>query len=429
MEKQVTQAGQINFLGCDILSESGVATNVTPQVERITIFEDIFSPFISGEITLRDTYDIPNAIGLSSKLLLRLDLNTPSLPNNKNINGYFLIYNLTNRELASDRSQLYTYRFASEEIIYDVQRRISKTFRGTGKSIIEELVSKKLGSNKRVNGDDSENELVYTSNFWSPTQNFRYIIEHSKDNEGNPSYVFFENRDGFNFKSLSSIAKGGKSDLMQYLVASDFIADVETSLDNKIRFGASTRNPNSDYSIIRELRVDSTFDILDFLSKGGSRTLLYTHDLVTKRIDIQKFDLVNDNHNKLNDKRFLSDTVISTTEPLIMTGSKYWNVSDKGDMTNTRFLQKRVSQMAQFESFKIEVDIFGRTDYTAGEKVYLDINQIRPIAEDEEKEVFLDRMYSGTYIVSKIAHHITRKEHMATLELIKDSTILKNGSQ
>ena len=425
METKVSQAGQINFIGCDILTESGAAANITPQVEKIILFEDIFSPFISGEITLRDTYDLPNAFGLSNRMLLRLDLNTPSFSADKNIRGYFLVYNLTRRELASDRSQLYTYKFAAEEILYDVQRRISKTFKGNGTSIIEEILKKKLGSSKKINSDQPTNELVYTSNFWSPIQNIRYVIEHSLDSNDDPAYLFYENRDGFNFKSLSSISKD--KDLMQYFVASDFIADVETSKDEKIRFGASSRNPNSDYSIIRELRVDSTFDLLDFLSKGGSRTLLYTHDLVTKRIDIQKFDLVKENHKLLNDNRFLTDPTISNTEPLIMTASKNWNVSEKGDMTNTKFLQKRISEIAQYGSFKIEIDVFGRTDYTVGKKVYVDVNQIRPISREEKKDAFLDKMYSGYYIVSKAAHHISRKEHQVTLELIKDSTLMKPG--
>lgn len=425
METKVSQAGQINFIGCDILTESGAAANITPQVEKIILFEDIFSPFISGEITLRDTYDLPNAFGLSNRMLLRLDLNTPSFSADKNIRGYFLVYNLTRRELASDRSQLYTYKFAAEEILYDVQRRISKTFKGNGTSIIEEILKKKLGSSKKINSDQPTNELVYTSNFWSPIQNIRYVIEHSLDSNNDPAYLFYENRDGFNFKSLSSISKD--KDLMQYFVASDFIADVETSKDEKIRFGASSRNPNSDYSIIRELRVDSTFDLLDFLSKGGSRTLLYTHDLVTKRIDIQKFDLVKENHKLLNDNRFLTDPTISNTEPLIMTASKNWNVSEKGDMTNTKFLQKRISEIAQYGSFKIEIDVFGRTDYTVGKKVYVDVNQIRPISREEKKDAFLDKMYSGHYIVSKAAHHISRKEHQVTLELIKDSTLMKPG--
>lgn len=422
MFNEVSQAGQVNLVACDILTASGDGLEVTAIVEKIVIYEDLFSPFISGELILRDTYDIPNTLGRSSRDLVRIVVNTPSLPDIKNIQGYFLIYKIANRELASDRSQLYTIKFCSEELIYDVQRRISKTYRGSGDKIVSEIVSKKLGSSKGVRSDSTKNELTYTSNFWTPAQNIRYVIENSMDSNSNPSFVFFENRYGFNFKSLTNLAQ--QSDLMQYFVASDFVADVETGNTQSIRFGSAARNPNNDYSIIRELRVDSTFDFLDFLSKGGSRSILYTHDLVTKRIDIQKFDLAQENHSLLNPNRHMSTPVISNTEPLILTASKYWNALGEGDMTNSKFIQKRISQVAQYQSFKIEIDVFGRTDYTVGEKVYVDVNQMRAISREEQKEAFLDKLYSGHYLVSKVAHHITRKEHRATLELIKDSTLL-----
>jgi hypothetical protein len=424
MDKKVLQAGQINIVGCDILTASGHGLEVSSIVEKIVIYEDIFSPFVSGEITLRDTFDIPNTIGNGSTNLLRLNLNTPSFSESKNINAYFLIYKLADRQLASDRSQFYTYKFCSEEVIYDVQRKISKTYRGTGDSIIKDIMSDKFVTTavKNLDADSSNNEITYTSNFWSPTQNFRYVVEHSLDDEDNPSFVFFENRNGFNFKSLTKLAK--QESLMQYYVASDFMMDVETGDKDIVRFGSATRNPNNDYSIIREIRVDSTFDYLDFISKGGSRSILYTHDLVTKRVDIQKFELVKENHTLLNNNRFVSDAVISNTEPQILTASKYWNALDEMDRTNTKFLQKRISQLAQYQSFKIEIDAPGRTDYAVGGKVYIDVNQIRAISVDEDKKLCLDKMYSGYYIVAKLAHHITRREHLVTMELIKDSTLL-----
>lgn len=426
MDNEVLQAGQVNILACDILTTSGQGLEVISLVEKISIYEDIFSPFISGEIVLRDTYDIPNTIGRSDRDLIRIIVNTPSFTEDKNIQGYFLLYNLVNRELASDRSQLYTYRFVSEEMIYDVQRKISKTYRGTGDSIVQDIVKNKLGTSKKINVESAINQITYTSNFWSPTQNIRYCVENSLDSKNNPSFVFYENREGFNFKTLTEVTK--QYEPLQYFVGSDFIADVDTA-KGSVRFGYATRNPNNDYSIIREMRVDSTFDYLDFVNKGASRTLLYTHDLLTKRVDIQKFELVKDEHDLLNINRFMSDAAVSNTEPLIMTNSKYFNALDDGDRTNSKFLQKRVSQMTQFTAFKIEIDVFGRTDYTVGKRVIVDLNQMRAISKDEDKMEFLDMMYSGNYIISKVAHHITRKEHMCTLELIKDSTYLDMKQQ
>lgn len=420
MANAVAQAGQVEILACQILQANGEGLDILSLVEKVTLFEDIFSPFVSGELVLRDTYDIPNALGRSTRDLLRLEIQTPGM--DEKISGYYILYKMTDRQLASDRSQLYTYHFASEELIYDVQRQIAKTYKGTGDTIISSILESKLGSAKKFQFDKPANSLHYVSNYWSPVKNIRYIIENSTEG-GNASYVFFENREGFNFKSLTKMVD--QPEVMQYFVASDFIAEPDTTNPNSIRFGAVARNPNIDYQIIREIRVDSSFDYLDFLAKGGARTKLVTHDLTTKKYEETNFVLTSDGHKLLNQNRFLEDTVISNTEPILMTASKAYGANGAGDKTNTRFLQKRISQMAQFQGFRMEIDVFGRSDYTVGKKVYLEINQTRKIGVEETQDEFLDKNYSGFYIVSKLAHHIGRKEHMTTIELIKDSTLLK----
>ena len=419
MLNKVLQAGQVNIVACDILQANGEGLNVVALIEKVSIYEDLFSPFVSGELVLRDTYDIPNTLGRSTRDLLRLEINTPGNDKQKDISGFYLIYKISNRQLASDRSQIYTIHFCSEEMIYDAQRKVSKAFSGAGETIVKNMLDTRLGSTKKFDFDATSNKLKYVSNFWAPTQNIRYVVENSLDKDSNPGFVFYENRSGFHFKSLPILANG---ESVQKFVANDFVANVETSNTDSVKFGSASRNPIMDYSIIREFRVDSTFDYLDFLTKGAANTILYTHDLTTKKIKMNRFTLKDDSHNRLNPNRFLTDDTIKYTEPSIMTLSK--NTSG-GDYTNARFLQKRISQIAQYQSFKVEIDVFGRTDYEVGQKVYVDVNQVRPISKDEDSDSILDKVYSGNYLISKVAHHITRIEHKTTLELIKDSTILK----
>lgn len=418
----VLQAGQVNIIACDIIQANGAAINVTPQIEKISFYEDIFSSFSTGCLTLRDTLDIPAALGRQGRDLLRLTLGTPSLSIQNQITGYFHIYKMGERTLASDRSQLYNFYFASEEILADTHRRISKTYKGSPESLVSEIIKSKLGSTKKINTDSATNQIHYTSNYWTPTKNLRYIIENSTSSDSS-TFLFYENRDGFNFKTLSSIAR--QTDYLQAFVASDFIADINDDPSDKLRFGSATRNPNRDYGVIREMRVDKNFDYLDFFEKGGVRTRMVTHDILTKKYNVQNFDFIQDNHPLLNPNKVLKDDVIMAAEPLVFFAPKYYNLFDDGDVGNTKFVQKRLSQIAQYQYHKIEIDVFGRTDYTCGKKVRVDVNQSRPLTKDETAAQYLDKNYSGDYIVSAVAHHITRKEHMATFELIKDSTLAK----
>jgi hypothetical protein len=72
---------------------------------------------------------------------------------------------------------------------------------------------------------------------------------------------------------------------------------------------------------------------------------------------------------------------------------------------------------------KVEIEVFGRTDYTVGRKVYLDTNKMMPISHKDSD--INDKLLSGYYLISAINHAFTSDKHICTLELIKDSTQLK----
>ena len=72
----------------------------------------------------------------------------------------------------------------------------------------------------------------------------------------------------------------------------------------------------------------------------------------------------------------------------------------------------------------IEIDVMGRTDYTVGRKVRVEINQLRDIAKEENDQEVLDKLYSGVYIITSLSHQITKGDHRCTLELCKESTML-----
>ena len=75
----------------------------------------------------------------------------------------------------------------------------------------------------------------------------------------------------------------------------------------------------------------------------------------------------------------------------------------------------------QAESTKIQVTVMGRTDYTVGMIVELDLNKMQPIQKNEDAK---DNIFSGRYIVSAINHYINRDKHECSMELIKDSYVV-----
>jgi hypothetical protein len=155
----------------------------------------------------------------------------------------------------------------------------------------------------------------------------------------------------------------------------------------------------------------------------GSR--LYTYDLVSKKFASKNQNLLENFENEvhLNKNPVASEKVIFRYNSKILNEPKYYNnFSNFGDATNTAYVQKRLSLMAQAEANKIEIVVPGRTDYTVGQKVLVNLNKVQPFAKNE-KDV-LDNMFSGNYLISAINHYINRESHECNMELIKDSLLL-----
>ena len=96
----------------------------------------------------------------------------------------------------------------------------------------------------------------------------------------------------------------------------------------------------------------------------------------------------------------------------------------RSDVTNSKTIQKRTSQLQQAEATKISIVVPGRTDYTVGRKVRVKLNKFNPIESGDTEKDITDNMFSGNYIISGINHFIDREKHQCHMELMKDSFIV-----
>jgi hypothetical protein len=245
------------------------------------------------------------------------------------------------------------------------------------------------------------------SNFWTPTENIRFLSEVSRGTGGD-NFVFFENRDGFNFLCLNDMANKQKPTLQTF-----------TNIDS---LGKGKKDINLDYQTIISINVDTIYDYFKDLDSGMIKSKLYISDPVLKRYKIKTFDLSTDKKELLNKNRLYTDKVISESQTTIMSGTRQYNTMSAGDSTNFDYYQRRISQIRQFQASKVEIEVLGRTDYTVGKKVLLDINKIRSFSAGDDQGDFLDKILSGYYIISAVAHKFSLDKHICSLELIKDST-------
>ena len=416
-DKVLGFAGEVSIDKCDITTSGGIRQNVAAQVISISIYEDLFSPFMSGSIILKESFDLVNLFPFVGEEMIDIEVSTPTLDEKKNIKGKFYIYKLSDRELLGDKNIVYQLHFISIEAIVDLNKKISKVYTGSPVDIVKSLVTDSfngLQSKKEVFTEPTTKDIKFISNFWSPVKAINFATSYAINKNQSPSYVFFENRFGFYFISLDSLYTNG--------VYQEFTYDKYTR--DKLPGGADVRNVQEDFKRIDSISVPTGFDYMDRLRSGMFSSKVTTFDINKKLYNVKNYDSKSDfaSLNHLNKNPVIGDNAIFRSNALLINYPRYnANFSGFGDATNFKNLQKRISLMKMAEANKIEIVVPGRCDYTAGQKVSVRLNKIEPASTKDNDQDLIDQMFSGFYLISAISHYITRERHECNMELIKDS--------
>ena len=411
-------AGDVNVDKAVIVTSRGVFQDVTGQVLQVTVYEDLFSPFISGSLVLKDSLDLTNVFPLIGEEYLKLKVTTPTLPNGS-IEGTFHVYKMSDRTLIGDRSVAYELNFISVESLVDVNKKVSKVFSGKISDIVSTFVQDKvdgLESEKKLVIENTRNSIKYISNFWSPIKNLTFLADNSISESQSPSFLFFENRDGFNFRSLEGLYSNP--------VAQTFKYDKYTR-DN-FPLGGNSLNIMEDYMRIDNFEIAATYDYMDRIRSGMLASRLMSYDSTKKTYTAKNYSA---SSRFPSQKHLNKNPLFSTQAPtrpmarLINYPRAFETFTSFGDTTNARILQERTSFLKMAEGQKMSISVPGRCDYTVGMVVNIEMYKIQPFTKRDTNDDMTDKILSGKYLVAAINHSISPEGHECIMEIIKDSYI------
>jgi hypothetical protein len=412
--------GDVNIEIATVRSANGYTQDIRGQIAQIEIFEDMFAPFTSGTIVLTDTLDLINFFPFIGEEYLLLKISTPSFNDaNRIISGEFYLYKMDQRVMLNDKNQGYALHFISKEAVIDLNFKISRSFEGVCSDIAQKLVNSPDGlrSDKPLRFEQASNKIRFVSNFWSPAACLNYLAKVAVSDKSNSTYLFFENRSGFNFVTLNELFKAE--------VFQNFI------FDNKTREytpqGSNNQNPDEGFKRITSLRIEKSFDYIKRTMSGLYASKMITHDFVSKKYAVKNYNLLNDfkNHEHLNEYPIASSRVPVASNAMQLHEQKHFAVyTDYSDITNTKYAQQRISLMGQAEAFKLQIVVPGRTDYTVGMKVNVVTYKTQPANKQENTDDLIDKVHSGNYLIAAINHVIDKEKHECHMELIKDSMII-----
>lgn len=415
LKAKLTKAGDVKIEQVVIITSTGVAQDITLQTIGFDIYEDLFSPFMSGVLYVRDSQKLAEILPLVGEETVYVRISTPEMPSGTDFNQRFAIYKMEGRVATSEREACYSLRFVSRESLVDLNQQVSRAFSGPVHEIVDGLLKSDYGllTTKTCNIEKTQNKTKFVANFWPPIRCLQYAAETAVTETDSPSFIFFENKYGFNFVSLESLY--GEEAIFE------FVKDNYTNMVNKS--GGSSKNLAEDYRRILELRQPIVFDYMERLKGGLYGSEIIYMDLLTGQY-VHKAYSPEFEGKHLNEFPLFSKSVSAHAKGCLIRDSQCYNVFDKyeADTANTKIHQKRLHLLAAAQANKCTIKVFGRTDYAAGQKISLKIPKAAQILKDDPE--WMDKVVSGHYLISSVCHSITKTEYFCTMEIIKDSYMI-----
>ena len=146
--------------------------------------------------------------------------------------------------------------------------------------------------------EETRNSIKFISNFWSPIKNLTYLSDNAISQSQSPSYLFFENRDGYNFVSLELLYQGKPFQ--------SFIYDKYTR--DEFPMGGNVLNIDEDFKRISTLDLPVSFDYMDRLRSGMLSSRLMSYDSTKKTYTVRNYSALSrfDSQKHLNPNALFS---------------------------------------------------------------------------------------------------------------------------
>ena len=414
-------------------SDTPKRLSIRSLVQEISIYESLDGKFLSGDMTLLDATNAIQTLPITGFERVEFFFRTPGTDKGFDFSvatGHpMFVYALKNRSGANPRSQIYTLKFISLEAIRNHQTRISQAFTGNIDQMITDICYNYLKTKKDLIIEDTKSNHKFVMPRLKPTMAIESLRKNAQSlHYENSGFLFFENGDGFNFKSYEGL----------------FCKKDGSPRKVKAHYSPKIKNIGEDpvYALqsVESFKILQQFDTLNNTANGVYASRLITHDLYNKTFSESDFDYNKEyskqnhleqdsNGGKRSDNGILplfnfdnGETFGNKNEGIIYYQSETSKVHDTHELPDSKnILQKRVSQHIAANSLMIEIVAPGTTELRVGDIVNFTLPKYAPNSKNDVKDN--DKYLSGRYLISAARHHVStlNKRHTLALELIKDS--------
>ena len=438
MSEGIVTTQDIGISSCLITGSSGQQMDFKNMVIEFNYYEDIFANGINGELLISDSMGYINILQLQGSEVLSLKIDKPGL--NLPIVGNYRIYTISNRTQPNATNQNYIIKFCSEELFLNDQYRISKSYTKVLVSdIVTDIAFNELKIPQASLYIDSTTGLrdIVVPNF-KPIQAINWLstfaLAGGSQNIGAP-FLFYEDRDGWKFKSILTLYKLPVYKTYQYNVkgiksdSNPMVTDLNAEIVNVLQ-----------YEHIK------SFDSISAAKRGIFSNKLHTVDplrLKFDETDFNYFKYLSNSPASLNDynmpdtaKNRKGDTMSNASAVVKFTTTTTGQnqnpyIKSKNITINETLIEQtlplRTAQISLFCINRMKLLIPGDVYMTIGKVIEFNLPEVSYNNQNRQKKS--DEFYSGKYLVTAVRHLFNQAGiYVTCIEICKESSPTQFGA-
>jgi len=412
--------------------------------------ESIFETFIHGSVFVSDAVDFPTLLPMMGQerfkaSFTRADEKPPAGSDGRLLDPIsfdMCVYLMDGKrqESGSGKHQTYTLYYTSEEIFKNLNTKVFKAFRSKKYSDMVKLVYESyLKINKKINIEESNIEVDYCIQNEHPIRSINKIAKRavpklpttSKSGESEPNsngyfYVFYEDKDQFNFVSIGSLIKQTPIAKLSY--------ELKNILENTDGLGHKSRDVEKDMSNVSNYQQQGTFDVLTQAMSGEAASSMLALDPILRTFSVKEFDLrkefdkfphVDKSKPFVDDHRMFVSPLANMSMIIGDSGHPNNDYIKAKDPTAKSFLPEefflhRQSQKKQLLKNIITLTLSGNPRIKAGSMIEFNVPEhLGKTGQNNPEQK--DQYLQGKYLVVSVAHILKIGKYTMNLEIIKDT--------
>jgi len=403
--------------------DGSTTVDVTNSCLFFDYFEDILSPCVTAIAQLMNSSSLFNILPIRGGEKVTISVDTAF--------GEFVlddlyVYKVSNLD-AQHSNEMFTLNLVSREGLTNETSRCETIYRGNLQTTVTKILKDDLKTKKykSENIEGTSNDYSFIGNNRKPFHVLTWLGPKAvpangqnsgtsgEEARGTAGFLFYENKDGFNFRSIDSLVSSTKIQInsadkenIPYYLFTQVIEENQT----KTNFNILNYNYEKNIDLMKALRV------------GMYVNKTYFYDLYSNTLDIYKYKVKDQVKSKLGGAESIavSDEFGDSISRIMVRTSDRGGLKPDGSLSDK--LRSGADMAMSYSRYNLlftqalNMVVPCNVNLKVGGIIHAEFPRI-----DRSTNMTSDEEQSGYYLIKELRHHFEGGQMVTSLRLIRDS--------